>query len=210
MSGARLLAFPGTLIERPGAVVRTRANGTEERALAALDEGDRDAVLTLLMNAYGPDIYRYCCNLTRDSEAANDVLQSTFVSAYEGLGRFGRRSTFRTWLYGIARHRCLDKMRKRRRRTRRIVSVAELPDSPDPEEGSEAALEARDASQALEECLQRLAPRIRDAILLRFRDEFTYREMAALSRERAATLQARVSRAMPVLRRCLEERGVSP
>ena len=47
-------------------------------------------------------------------------------------------------------------------------------------------------------------------VLLRFRDGLSYPEMARACGERAPTLQARVARAMPALRRCLESEGYTP
>ena len=61
--------------------------------------------------------------------------------------------------------------------------------------------------QRLEKAFQRLRPKVRIAILLRYREGLSYAEMAAICDERPATLQARVSRALPVLRRYLGELG---
>src|SRR4051812_8974508 len=82
---------------------------------AALAQGDRRRALTLLMDRYGEHIYRFAYQMTRDGTVADDVRQQVFVEAYRDLGAFERRSSLRTWLFGIARHRCLDatKLRKR-------------------------------------------------------------------------------------------------
>lgn len=182
----------------------------EQEALLALEQGDRKRALTVLMESYGSALYRYCRQLTADDDLAQDVHQLTFVKAYEDLGRFARRSSLRTWLYGIARHRCLDALKEKRRRERRFELVGELPQRHDPADDAEAQLTARDLSRALEECLGRLSPQIRAAVLLRYREDFSYPEMSGICRQRPATLQARVARALPVLRRCLEEQGVTP
>jgi len=66
-----------------------------------------------------------------------------------------------------------------------------------------------DLRHRLMECLRKLAPNIRSAVLLRFQDEISYQEMSQICLEKPATLQARVVRALPVLRQCLEQGGVS-
>ncbi len=186
------------------------SGNAEREALLALDRGDHKAVLTILMESYGAALYRYCRQLTADEDLAQDVHQLTFVKAYEDLHRFARRSSLRTWLYGIARHRCLDALKQKRRRERRFELVDEPPEQCDAAGNAEDQLTARDLSRALAECLDRLAPRIRGAVLLRYREGFSYPDMARICRERSATLQMRVARALPVLRRCLEEHGVTP
>lgn len=182
----------------------------EGRALLALDRGDYKAALTILMDCYGTALYRYCRQLTADDDLAQDVHQLTFVKAYEDLSRFARRSSLRTWLYGIARHRCLDALKQKRRRERRFELVDTPPEQCDGAFNAEQRLTARDLSRALDECLDRLAPQIRAAVLLRYREGFSYPDMSRICQERSATLQMRVARALPILRRCLEEHGVSP
>lgn len=181
----------------------------EQEALAALDGGDRDRALTVLMAAYGAPVYRYCRHMTGDPELAADAQQTTFVQAYEALSGFGRRSSLRSWLFGIARHRCLDAVKARRRHQRRFEPRAELPDMPAGGPGADDTLFGEAFSRALDGCLQQLAPAARTAVLLRYQEGFSYADMVRVCRERPETLRVRVSRALPVLRACLEARGVA-
>ena len=56
--------------------------------------------------------------------------------------------------------------------------------------------------------LEKLEPHVRIAVVLRYQEGFSYEQMAQICHEKPATLQARVARAMPLLRRCLENKGV--
>ncbi len=178
----------------------------EREALEALDRADHEAALRTLMTAYGTAIYRFCRQLVSE-ELAEEAHQMTFVQAYEGLGRFSRRSSLRTWLFSIARHRCLDAAKIARRRQRRFELVAEPPESPAATSGAEERLAADARARALESCLGELKPEVRSAVVLRFQEDLSYPEMARVCDERPPTLQARVARAMPLLRRCLEGLG---
>ncbi len=60
----------------------------------------------------------------------------------------------------------------------------------------------------LRQCLQALDTGVRVAVLLRYEEGLAYEEIARMSRELAATIQARVARALPRLRECLESKGV--
>jgi RNA polymerase sigma-70 factor (ECF subfamily) len=190
--------------------VNAVAEEGESEILAAIARGDRDTALRLLMRDYGAAVYRYCRQVVGDGDLADDAHQMTFVQAYEGLARFAGRSSLRTWLFGIAHHRCLDLLKINRRRQKRFPLADELPDRPAPAETAEERLAGRSRLSALTQCLRDLAPHVRAAILLRFQQGVTYEEMANLEGERPATLQARVARALPVLRRCLERKGEAP
>lgn len=185
----------------------------EEAALEALERGDREGALTLLMAAFGTALYRFCRQMVVDPDLAADVHQTTFVQAFEGFDRFQPGTSLKAWLFGIARHRCLDAVKTERRRRARFEATDELPEPPAGAAGAptaETRLAARHLASALARCLGELAPAIRSAVLLRFQDGLSYPEMETVCRERPATLQARVARALPVLRRCLEQRGYTP
>jgi DNA-directed RNA polymerase specialized sigma24 family protein len=69
----------------------------------------------------------------------------------------------------------------------------------------------RHALKSLNECIEKLAPEARYAVLLRYQKErlLTYEEMGRICRARPTTLQMRVARAMERLRQCLERKGVT-
>ena len=182
----------------------------EHDALAALDRGSPAEALAVLMRVYGSAVYRYCRRMVADDDLAQEVHQMTFIQAYEGLARFGRRSSLRTWLFGIARHRCLDLLKMDRRRRSRFDPLDSAPDLPGPGATVEDLLAERSRARLLADCIRSLAPRARDTVLLRFQQGLSYPEIARLSDEKAPALQIRVARALPLLRRCLEEKGVAP
>lgn len=191
-------------IEGPG------LDDPEARTRWLIRHGDFEGALEVLMEAYGNAVYRYCRHLVGDADLAEEVHQTTFIQAFDDLGRFQGRSSLRTWLLGIARHRSLDAVKIRRRREKRFELADPLPERPCPVPGPAEELSARSHLEALAECLGDLGPRVRDSILLRFQQGLSYVEMSLLSGEQAPTLRARVVRALPVLRRCLEEKGAVP
>jgi len=198
-----------SLVHEPEEPARA-APDPEREALAALDQARFDDVLVILMRAYGTAVYRYCRQMTGEGDLAQEAHQMTFVQAHEGLPRFSRRSSLRTWLLGIARHRCLDLLKMDRRRRQRFSPIEDAGEPPVPDGGAEDRLAGRSLARALAGCLQGLAPRARAAVLLRFQQGLSYPEIARQSGEKAPALQVRVSRALPLLRRCLEGKGVVP
>ncbi len=176
----------------------------------ALSRGDRKRALTLLMGLYGKSVYNFCRHMLGDPAVAEDVHQTTFVQAYADFGRYGGRSSLRSWLQGIARHRCLDMLKMRRREDKHVEHPETAPDVPTSERSAEEQLQVGAIGKHLAECLGRLSVEVREAIVLRYMEQLSYEEMAKLTGTRAATLQMRVARAMKGLRRCVEASGVTP
>jgi RNA polymerase sigma-70 factor (ECF subfamily) len=182
----------------------------EAAARNALSHGDRRRTLSLLMGLYGNTVYNYCRHMVRETALAEDVLQTTFVQAFADLVRYQGKSSFRNWLLGIARHRCLDTLKMRRREEQHITRPGAAPDVEASTAGAEEQLHLASIGKYLAHCLERLHEVVREAIVLRFMQQMSYEEMARLTGERAATLQMRVARAMSGLRKCLQGKGVGP
>jgi RNA polymerase sigma factor (sigma-70 family) len=191
------------------ATVSDDRRSVEHEARLALEAGDRRHALEVLLGLYGKAIYGYCRRMVRDPDLADDLLQTTFLQAYDSFPGFDGRSTLRTWLFGIAHHRCLDALKSRQRWWRRVDPLEEIQDVPEASGRLEDQAVADDTRRVLETCLERLSPQVRAAVVLRFREGYSYVEMADLSGERAPTLQARVVRALPLLRRCVERKGLT-
>jgi RNA polymerase sigma-70 factor (ECF subfamily) len=132
------------------------------------------------------------------------------VQAFEDLSDFADRATFKGWLLGIARHRCLDLLKSKRRWLRIVASHEDAADVADHSPSAEARLTFQTAAAAVAECLQALPMAMREAVSLRYRQNLSYDEMASAIGERAGTLRVRVARALPLLRRCLQGKGVEP
>lgn len=183
------------------------AGALDGDVLALVDRQEWRAALNALMGRYGVAVYRFCRQMLRDEALVDDVHQQVFVQAYRDLPRFQQRSQLRTWLFGIARHRCLDAIKIQGRRDRRFP-LDDEPGAGDAAPGPSALdqLSFAEISGALEQCLDELAPAAKSAVLLRYREGLPFDQMAGVFGEKAGTLQARVARALPVLRRCLERR----
>jgi RNA polymerase sigma-70 factor (ECF subfamily) len=198
----------GDLSAAPNRAGEAAGSDLEQEAQEALVRGDRNRALTILMSTYGRPLYRYCRAMLRQPEMAEDAHQTVFLQAYQDLQSFRSRSSFKTWLFGIAHHRCLDAIKAHRRRTTRFASLDDEREPIAPGDVQEAHVSGREMTDALRRCLDLLSSPVRDALLLRYQAEMSYVEMESICGDRAPTLQARVARALPGLRRCLEQHGV--
>src|SRR5271157_6439870 len=98
-------------------------NGIEESALVAqAREGDTRA-FGELVKRYEGKVFRLAQHVTQNREDAEDVLQETFLKAYEHLDQFRGDSKFYTWIVRIAVNQALMKLR--RRKSDKAVSIDE-------------------------------------------------------------------------------------
>jgi RNA polymerase sigma-70 factor, ECF subfamily len=127
-----------------------------------------------LMDAFGHKTLGYLRGLLGDD--ADDVQQEVWLSVYRGLSGLANPGAFRTWLYRTTRHRAVDFLRKRKRERELADDLAsevvEADDSSDDEHVGRL-----DESE-LEAALMAIPPPQREVMLLRYRDEMSYNEIA--------------------------------
>ena len=172
---------------------------------AALRAGDVRHALTLMMNRYGEEVYRFAYAMTHSHHLADEVRQQVFVEVHRDAAAFAGHASPRAWVLGITRHRCLDAAKKHRRWTHRFKNEPPADEEPDDHE-PERELDRSRLAKILATCLAKLAPAARDAVVMRYHRDLSYDEASAIAGDNAGTLQQRVARALPALRRCVDAR----
>ena len=102
----------------------------EKMLVKRLKAGDRDSCITLIDRHY-QQVYWYLLNLSKDEEKAADLTQNTFSKAWVAIRNFKGESSFRTWLFSIARNEFLLQIRKEKK-CPEIVEFTELDIISDP------------------------------------------------------------------------------
>jgi RNA polymerase sigma-70 factor, ECF subfamily len=193
------------------AMWKSRSEGAEQpvhddgEIRAALRAGDLRRALTLMMNRFGDEVFRFAYAMTHSHHLADEVRQQVFVEVYRDLESFEGRASLHAWVLGITRHRCLDATKKHKRWTHRFKNDPPPDEEPDGNE-LERELDRSKLARILAACLAKLAPAARDAVVLRYHQDLSYDEASAIAGDNAGTLQQRVARALPALRRCVDAR----
>lgn len=145
--------------------------------------------LEYAMQIYGQPLLRYCHNILCDYTEAQDVVQVTFIKAYNNRKRFKAGTAFSSWLYRIAYTTCIDTLRKRRWRI-----FQELPKNNQEYIGED-----------LKQALMTLSTLERALIFGRVIDEKSYAELEEIYQVSASTLRKRYERAKNKLAKTLKE-----
>lgn len=184
----------------PSAAVRGD-DADDGEILLALRHGDRRRALSLCVQRHGRSIGRLCMAMIGAQGDADDVTQETLIAAHASFGEFRQQGTLRAWLLGIARNKCLQHLEKHRRRGARLQLLGAAAEVAEERDGHRAR-----AEQA-RSLLERVRPSDRDALLLRYCGELSFKEVAAACGIEEATARKRVSRALLALRSTLKEEG---
>jgi len=151
-------------------------------------------------------IFRYIMSMIRDTAEAEDLTQETFLRAYHRRDTLRDEGAQTAWLYRIATHVCLDRLRQYARRAP-LESETELdqvdvaePDTPSLQE----TLEQDEMSECVQSYLNNLSDSYRAAILLHDMHELTAPEIAQMLGVSLATVKIRLHRARRKLRTALQ------
>ena len=178
----------------------------------ALQRGDQEAAFRQLVRQYGKVVHTLCYRLLKDRARAEDVMQETFMKAYETIDTLQDPRRLGSWLKSIAWNRSIDILRveKRADAHRTAIEQQVAGDDTAPALAALAALTSDEERRALQDCLDALTPEKRAAVLGRFFAHLEYGELAAATGEKTDTVRIRVARALPELRECLERKGMKP
>mgnify|MGYP000116292337 CR=1 FL=1 len=161
--------------------------------------GDAEAFATLF-HQYQRLVYQTAYLLLGDTQAAEDALQEVFVKVHRSLATFDpTKGAFNTWLRRITVNHCLN---ARRRRAIWPFSPPDcsvlVEDRPSflPEE---LAL-SREQAAAVWQAVQRLSPKLRVVVILRYYEELPYQEIAQVLDVPLGTVKWRLHEALKALR----------
>ena len=174
----------------------------EDRRLVELVlEGD-DTAFEYLFNRYRDAIHRLFVQRLGGVNDADDLLQETFIKVYINLHRYNTAYTFGQWIYTIARNTFVDYVRRRQEGLPIDEHFAAPASSaPTPEE---RFINLQQQTQ-IEHYLERLTPRYRQLIRMRFFDEYSYEEIAVKLSLPLGTVKTQIHRARERMCRLIVE-----
>ena len=160
-------------------LVDDRTDDALDDALLARWRGGDERAATALVERHAPALARYLASVGARSDA-EELVQDTFVRAFQGIDNFRAESSLRTWLFTIARRLLLDRRRSGARRGRHEV---EAPDGVDAAREHTALddLVAGETQGRLRLAVERLTPTQRDVFLLRVVEGHAYKEIARIA-----------------------------
>ena len=172
------------------------------------------AAFDALVRTYAGVVERVIGRLAGDPDDGADLVQETFLKAWQNLRRFTPGAPFRPWLVTIALNCARDHGRRRRRRGTSVPLGSEARSGEGEERealdlatsvpGPDACAESEDLRGRAEAAFARLTPDAQAILWLRVREDLSYDEIATVLGVPAGTVMSRLARAREALRVLLE------
>ena len=152
----------------------------------------------VLVDRHQQSIFRFAARLLGNWEAAEDVTQDVFLAAFANLSGYdSSRAAFSTWLFAIARNRCINVLEQRRPAPHSELDPVGDVTSPDP-------LVNQELSEQLDRALAALSVEHRSAFLLAEVEELPYADIPRIEQTSLGTVKSRIHRAKQRLQSLLE------
>ncbi len=168
---------------------------------------------------YADYLYTYARLKLPSKEAAEDVVQETFLSAFKSAGNFKGNSSEKTWLVSILKRRIIDYYRKEARKHERNMTSYQLPfyDNGDYQNhwieqrapkswSADEGLQFDEFHQILQYCLSLLPPKHKVVFIMKILDECTNEEVCEEVSISVANLWTIMHRARLQVRECVEKK----
>ncbi len=180
----------------------------EEAAIVAEAIAGSEIAFQKIVERYQRPIFSLILRMVRDRGIAEDVTQTVFVKAWMALDRYDPRRRFASWLFKIASNAAIDQLRRRTLPTTPLETfepeetslLARIEDQR--AESPDTLVKRKELAAALEAAVAALRPEYRIVILLRFREDLPYRDIAEATGMPLGTVKTNLRRA----RREIEDR----
>ncbi len=167
--------------------------------------GDRDSYAHIV-DAWQDMLLVFAGYRLVDKHAIDEVVQSTFIKAYEKLSEYDTQKNFAVWLRTLCHFEILT-WRKQRKRSRYLTNIEMLDDTfgqTDEESDSDELMVQNNLLCNLDNCLSKLPDESRELLTRRYCDDESIATIAQLSDKTATWVSTRLYRIRKNLKDCLE------
>jgi len=174
-------------------------DNTDQLIIQRVLAGNRDAFKTLI-SRYSDPLYRHALCMTGSPDVAEDILQLSFIKAYQHLAEV--RGRFDAWVFRIVANGCKDWLKN----IRRSHLSYDEDDQPSAYATPDEELDRTELRSDLDRALSTLPASLREAFVMKHVEGRSYEEMADLLGTTVGALKMRVHRAREALQALLEEK----
>ena len=173
-------------------------NDPEQTMWLTLTKNGDNTAFCNIVEKYQQPVFNLCYHMLGNAGDAEDAAQEVFIRAYSRLDTYDDTSKFSTWLFSIASHYCIDRLRKRRFN---LISWDDFgtriyhPDTPQPEN---VLIEAESA-QEVRTLLYTLPADYRIALILKYWYAMSYQEIAQTLKTTVGAIKSKLFRARKMM-----------
>lgn len=188
-----------------GILISERGEGVN--LVSRLKNNEEEALIEL-MNLYGDSLLRTAILLVKDPQLAQEIVQDTFVIAFQKIDQLHEESKLKSWLLSIATNGCRVRMRKWSWKNIFLHQDEDLENQIVDEFQVEQSFIVMWRDTQLHEAIMILPYKYREVITLFYFQEIAIKEIAELIKEKENTVKTRLARGRALLKTELKKGGV--
>jgi len=174
----------------------------EHDLMSAVATGDEPA-FARLYRTYEKRVFQYVRSLVGDSVLAEEIVGDTMIAVWRSASSYSGSSRLSTWIFGIARHKALDAMRRTKRQGREVDLDGAM-ELPAPGDNPLECTQRQEMCELTQRAMASLSAEHREVLRLTFYEELPYEDISRLLSIPVNTVKTRVFYAKQQLKRQLE------
>ncbi|SET09985.1 RNA polymerase sigma-70 factor, ECF subfamily [Natronincola peptidivorans] len=160
---------------------------------------------TLLYQKYKEPIFSYIYYLSTNHTEAEEICQDVFLKVYLNIDKFEGRSSFKTWIYRIAKNTFLEFKRKSKREVLTCDTNLLERENHDATVVPESYLLHREKHRLIQETLNRMSEKYKSFIILRELQNLSYQEISEITDVKVNTVKVNIYRARSEFQKIYKE-----
>lgn len=167
------------------------------------EEGKEKYAFNLIVKAYSERLYWHVRKMVASHDDANDIIQNTFLKAWDALPEFREESRLFTWLYRIATNESLTFLK--RKKTRAFLSLTDYSKQLENKLESDPYFNGDATQKALHKAILKLPDKQRAVFNMRYFEEMKYEEISEITGTSVGALKASYHHAFQKIQHTMEE-----
>lgn len=176
----------------------------DDTQLIALTLNGNQQAYAALVHRYERMVFGIAVRILNDSADAEEIAQDAFVKAYKSLASFRNQSRFSTWLYRIAYHAALSRLRANKKLPKQLDHTSEEIAESSLSSNALETLAGHDRKAAVNRAMQQLHPIDASLLDLYYYQELPLQEVAEITNISLANVKVRLHRARKQMRQLLQ------
>ena len=167
------------------------------------DESTRDYAFNLIVKKYQEKLYWHIRKLVISHDDTDDILQNTFIKAFQGLYQFREDSSLYTWLYRIATNEALTALK--RRKSKYFLPIGEVQSQLEKNIEGDAYCDGDEIQIKLQKAILKLPEKQKLVFNMKYFDEMKYEEISDILDTSVGALKASYHHAVKKIEQYLKE-----
>jgi RNA polymerase sigma-70 factor (ECF subfamily) len=179
---------------------------SDQQVIQKVLDGDLN-LYAVIVERYEAKLMRYATFLVKDYDIASDIVQDSFIKAYENLNSFKLNRAFSSWIYRIVHNETMNVIAKNKK-------IMSLPDYDTENDGlsvdfsADKVIDSQMLGSSVQNCMKNIDVKYKEVLVLYYFENLKYDEISDILHVPVSTVGVRIKRAKAELKKVCKSEGV--